>query len=102
MVLIWQNLETFFKPELGTNVNGSQNRIINAFIANLEYIKNTKNEEALTSIEISSLEAYQSRLSTNAITANIEALKNIYTGNFNAENSLRIEDYLRITLQNNE
>lgn len=102
IALVWQNFETFFKTALGTNVNGSQNRIINAFIANLEYIKNTKIEEALNSMEISSFEAYQSRLSTNAITANIEALKDIYTGNFNAENSFGIEDYLRITLQNNE
>tara|TARA_R110002110_G_scaffold157930_4_gene355070 strand:- start:379 stop:570 length:192 start_codon:yes stop_codon:yes gene_type:complete len=53
----------------------------------LEFIKNTKNEDALNTMAIVDLENFRSQFSKESIQLNIEALKLVYTGNFNDNNN---------------
>lgn len=98
----WISFETEFKTDVSTSVTGSQNRVINALIANVEFIKNTKIEEALNAnpSNIELLEAYYSEQSKEAIASNLKSIRATYTGNFGGTN-YGIEEYLTQVLQNN-
>jgi predicted lipoprotein len=96
---LWLSYETDFKMDVSTSVKGNQNRLINAMIAQLEFIKNTKIEEALNTMNVFDLENYRSQFSKEAIQLNIEALRLVYTGNFNSNNTFGLEEYLSQTLE---
>lgn len=98
----WVSLETEFKSELATSVNGSQNKLVNSLIAGLEFIKNTKLENALNEQPIAPtlLEAYRSEYSKEAIAQNIATIKAAYTGDFNNVAGFGLEEYLVETLEN--
>lgn len=98
----WVSFETEFKTDVTTSVTGSQNRVINALIANVEFIKNAKIEDALNAnpADIELLEAYYSEQSKEAIESNLKSIRATYTGNFGGTN-YGIEEYLTQVLQNN-
>ena len=98
----WQSIEVEFKTALSTSVNGSQNRLFNSMLAYLEFVKNTKLEEALNSQDADTtlFEAHRSGLSKEAIEQNISSLRATYTGNFGAVDSFGFEEYLVQTLNN--
>ncbi|WP_289038408.1 imelysin family protein [uncultured Zobellia sp.] len=92
---LWTATETSFKTRLESGVNGSQNLAVNAVIAELETIKLRKLEQIINNPDSPEmgLEAYYSETSREAILINLEALKETYTGNFEAE-GFGMEDYL--------
>lgn len=98
----WQSIEVDFKTALSTSVNGSQNRLFNSMLAHLEFVKNTKLEEALNSQDADTtlFEAHRSGLSKEAITQNLNSLLATYTGNINTVDGFGFEEYLVQTLNN--
>lgn len=98
----WQSIEVEFKTALSTSVNGSQNRLFNSMLAYLEFVKNTKLEEALNSQDADTtlFEAHRSGLSKEAITQNLNSLLATYTGNINTVDGFGFEEYLVQTLNN--
>ncbi|CAM3387291.1 imelysin family protein [Zobellia roscoffensis] len=92
---LWSATESSFKERLESGVNGSQNLTVNAVIAGLETIKITKLEQVINnpaSPELR-LEAYYSEYSKEAILANLEALRDTYTGDF-TDDGFGMEEYL--------
>lgn len=91
----WTDIETVFKENLETGVNGSQNRVVNALIAALESIKRRKIEEALNteSLAVEQLEAFRSAQSKEAIAANLSAIYNTYLGDFENNNNFGLSEY---------
>jgi predicted lipoprotein len=97
---LWIMHEVGFKTDVSTSVEGSQNRFVNAMTAQLEFIKNTKIEDALNTMAIVDLENFRSQFSKESIQLNLEALRLVYTGNFNDNNNkFGLEEYVSETLQ---
>lgn len=92
---LWIATESSFKTRLESGVNGSQNLMVNAVIAELETIKLKKLEQIINNSENPELrlEAFYSETSREAILVNLETLKKTYTGNFETE-GFGMEDYL--------
>ncbi|MFT5892125.1 MAG: putative lipoprotein [Dokdonia sp.] len=100
----WVSFESEFKSDLTTSVSGSQNKVINALIAHVEFIKNTKIEDVLNAnpADVELLEAYYSEQSKEAIVSNLKSIRATYTGDRMGTNGFGIEEYLTETLQNSE
>lgn len=98
---LWAAYETEFKTNLESGVDGSQNKVVNGIIAQLENIKNKKLSPVIDSSPTNTelLEAYRSQQSKEALQQNLETLFNDYKGTGNGASFFSLSQYVSETLQ---